>query len=332
MNFMPPPNWRHLQVAHAVCRQGCIRKAASHLGLVHSTVSRRIADLEEHLGFRLFELSPNGLNINPIVESLLCELDELADRLDSVIVGIDTYRQQLDGAISVTCAQGIHFPGLVGRFGEFMQHNPSVTVLMNTEHQITEVIPECGIFTTPSTNHSELPDALHDDIITPCGTIRWVLYEGSRTTSQVICGTPYRWIYGPNLDRLGFAHRTEVPCQSLQSVHDAIACNLGFGWLPESVGNADSRLKKLSGLGVPDSTIYGVFFVLRHAYAQSARHRALRTYLIQHQPGDLFFGPITEKQQITAEDGSPERPQDMALMSPRPTPDSARQDHPHTAQ
>ena len=142
---MPPPNWRHLQVAHAVCRQGGIRKAASHLGLVHSTVSRRIADLEEHLGFRLFELSPNGLNVNPIVESLLCELDELADRLDSVIVGIDTYRQQLDGAISVTCAQGIHFPGLVGRFGEFMQHHPSVTVLMDTEHQITEVIPECGI-------------------------------------------------------------------------------------------------------------------------------------------------------------------------------------------
>ena len=297
---MTPTNWRHLQVAHAVCRQGGIRKAAIHLGLVHSTVSRRVADLEEHLGFRLFDLGPTGLHVNPIIESLLGELDELADRLEAVILGIETYRQHLDGAISVTCAQGIHFPGLVGRFGEFMQHHPSVNILLSTEHQHDETIPECGILTAPSTDLNELPDSLHNDIITCCGTIRWVLYEGQGTAHQLICGTPYHWIYGPKLDHLGFAHRAEVPCQSLQSVHDAIACNLGFGWLPESIGEADVRLKKLAGPGVPDPVVYGVFFILKYAYAQSARHRALRTYLIQHQPRDLFDAPVTETQQITA--------------------------------
>ncbi|MGA1206920.1 MAG: LysR family transcriptional regulator [Gammaproteobacteria bacterium] len=289
---MRPPNWRHLQVAHAVYRHGSIRKAAHHLGLVHSTVSRRVADLEDQLGFRLFTVGPQGVSLNPIVESLLYELDELSDRLNTVMTGIETYRQHLDGVISVTCGQGIHFPGLVARFGEFMRHHPSVSIRLSTEVQSADSIPECGILTAPSIKPSQLPEALHDEIITSCGTIRWELYEGIHATHQLVYGTPYRWVHGPDYAALEFAHRTEVRCLSLQGVHDAIAGNLGFGWLPEAIGSRDPRLKRLMTPAVQDPIIYGVFFVLRQSYAHSARHRALRTFLLQRRLENLFVTPL----------------------------------------
>lgn len=285
---MPPPNWRHLQVAHTVYRHGGIRKAADHLGLVHSTISRRIADLETDLGVRLFELGPSGLSVNPIIRSLLCELDELSDRLNHVLQGLQSYKQNLDGAIAVSCAPGIQFPGLITVFGEFMRQHPGVNLILQSEVQQMDAPHECGLVMADTVDPSALPAALQTEIATLCGTLQWRLYEGLGGRSQVLYSTPYCWIQGPTMETVDFAHRNAVTCQNLQTVHDAIAGQLGFGWLPAELGDADPRLKPIDTPSHHKPHTSGVFFVLRHGYAQSARHRALRAHLLEHMPQQLF--------------------------------------------
>ena len=54
---------RILEYVDEVARSGSIRKAADQLNVTASAVNRRIMDLEEELGARLFERRPRGVRV-----------------------------------------------------------------------------------------------------------------------------------------------------------------------------------------------------------------------------------------------------------------------------
>ena len=56
----PMIDWDDYRFFLAVAQETSVRKAASVLGVSHSTVLRRITVLEEMLGVRLFERLPTG--------------------------------------------------------------------------------------------------------------------------------------------------------------------------------------------------------------------------------------------------------------------------------
>ncbi len=70
-------NWNDLRVFLEVARQETLSQAARRLGLDHSTVGRRIAQLEYSLDARLFERHPRGLRITPLGERLLRTAQEM---------------------------------------------------------------------------------------------------------------------------------------------------------------------------------------------------------------------------------------------------------------
>jgi hypothetical protein len=53
-------DWDDVRYFLAVARGGSVRAAAERLGVNHSTVLRRIAQLEERLGVHMFEKLPSG--------------------------------------------------------------------------------------------------------------------------------------------------------------------------------------------------------------------------------------------------------------------------------
>lgn len=63
--------WDDVRYFLAVARTGSIRRAAASLGVTHSTVSRRIRQLEERQGARLFEALPSGFILTPNGEDVL---------------------------------------------------------------------------------------------------------------------------------------------------------------------------------------------------------------------------------------------------------------------
>ena len=54
-------DWDDVRYFLAVARGGSVRAAAERLGVNHSTVLRRIAQLEERLGVHMFEKLPSGI-------------------------------------------------------------------------------------------------------------------------------------------------------------------------------------------------------------------------------------------------------------------------------
>ena len=53
-------NWDDLKVLLALSREGSTRKAASKMGVSNTTVMRRLESLEEHIGGKLFNRTPDG--------------------------------------------------------------------------------------------------------------------------------------------------------------------------------------------------------------------------------------------------------------------------------
>ena len=72
-------DWDDVRYFLAVARGGSVRAAAAHLGVNHSTVLRRIAQLEERLGVHMFEKLPSGYRLTAAGEEVL----EFADQMEA---------------------------------------------------------------------------------------------------------------------------------------------------------------------------------------------------------------------------------------------------------
>ena len=62
---------QHLKIVTAVAEWGSMAKAAKHLAISQPVVSKVVADLEEVLGVRLFDRSPQGVEPTPYGRALL---------------------------------------------------------------------------------------------------------------------------------------------------------------------------------------------------------------------------------------------------------------------
>ncbi len=69
-------DWDDVRYFLAVARAGSVRAAAERLRVNHSTVLRRIAQLEERLGAHMFEKLPSGYRLTDAGEEVL----EVADQ------------------------------------------------------------------------------------------------------------------------------------------------------------------------------------------------------------------------------------------------------------
>jgi len=91
--------WDDLKILSEVGRLGSFSAAAKELGLNHSSVSRRMRELENHSGQRLFERLPNGMILTAAGEELFSAAKRMAEVTDTIernLFGKDT---QLRGVI-----------------------------------------------------------------------------------------------------------------------------------------------------------------------------------------------------------------------------------------
>src|SRR6185437_161319 len=88
----------------AVARGGSVRAAAERLGVNHTTVLRRLAQLEERLGARMFEKLPSGYRLTKAGEEVLQfaeQMEASSNRLETRVFGRD---QGVRGLLRVTLA------------------------------------------------------------------------------------------------------------------------------------------------------------------------------------------------------------------------------------
>jgi len=123
--------WDDLRYILAVFREQSLTLAAASLGVSHTTVGRRVRAIEEQLGVRLFDRTPDAFVVTPAGQDI-AEVAEKVEAevllLEGRVLGRDA---QLQGRIRVATMDMLfrrYHPG----FSSFMARYPLVAVTVTT--------------------------------------------------------------------------------------------------------------------------------------------------------------------------------------------------------
>src|SRR6202000_359286 len=119
-------DWDDVRYFLAVARGGSVRAAAERLGVNHSTVLRRIAQLDERLGVHMFEKLPSGYRLTAAGEEVLEFADQMeasSHQLETRVFGRD---QSVRGRLRVTLAPPLATHLLMPDFADFARLHPDI--------------------------------------------------------------------------------------------------------------------------------------------------------------------------------------------------------------
>ncbi len=95
-------DWENLKTLRALSEAKTVRAAAAKLGVHHATVSRRIDQLEETLGARLFDRQPEGLVMTPAAEELVAVAGDFTEQLQASQRRLEGKDAELKGRVVLT--------------------------------------------------------------------------------------------------------------------------------------------------------------------------------------------------------------------------------------
>ena len=119
-------DWDDVRYFLAVARGGSVRAAAGRLGVNHSTVLRRIAQLEERLGAHMFEKLPSGYRLTAAGEEVLelaNQMEASSHQLETRVFGRD---QSVRGLLRVTLTPTLATHLLMPDFADFARLYPDI--------------------------------------------------------------------------------------------------------------------------------------------------------------------------------------------------------------
>jgi DNA-binding transcriptional LysR family regulator len=119
--------WGDLRYFLAVRRAGTLAGAARNLKVEHSTVSRRLAALEEALGARLFLRGPDGFSLTPAGEQVLPHAEAVEAAALSIERKVGADDQRVEGTVRLTTSEV--FTGfMVKRLARLRARHPALLV------------------------------------------------------------------------------------------------------------------------------------------------------------------------------------------------------------
>jgi DNA-binding transcriptional LysR family regulator len=129
-------NWNDLVFFLELARQGRLMPAARRLKVDHTTVSRRISELEKDLAVKLFERKPDGFVLTEDGHKLLAIAERMEAQSHSVTETISANSSELSGRVRLSTMEGIAAYYLTGRLADFNALYPKILVELVTERHL----------------------------------------------------------------------------------------------------------------------------------------------------------------------------------------------------
>jgi DNA-binding transcriptional LysR family regulator len=148
-HFEPPTIFGYVD---AVATHGSIRKAAEALHVASSAVNRRILDLEDEIGFPLFERLPRGVRPTAAGELFLVYVRRSLKELRQLEAQIDGLRGLARGHVRVAVAESVTSRMLPDAIADYQGRHPGVGFSVTVDgperlHQLLRVDAVDLIFT-----------------------------------------------------------------------------------------------------------------------------------------------------------------------------------------
>ncbi len=281
-------DWDNVRYFLAVARGGSVRAAAEHLDVNHSTVLRRIAQLEERLGSRLFDKLPSGYRLTDAGEEVLEfaeQMEASSNRLATRVFGRD---QGVLGLLRVTLAPTLATHLLMPDFAEFARLHPEVEIeILSYDEPVNLTNRQADVAIRVVYDRSTLPLNLH-------GLKGPELFGGVYMSRDLLAawraGAPdrIRWIVKNNHGIPDWARRgvvpsiAEVPFRTTDAGAQIVAVRQGLGitMLPCFVGDADPLLARVPGTAL---RMHGTLWLLTQGETRRTKRVQLFTEFVSRR-------------------------------------------------
>jgi DNA-binding transcriptional LysR family regulator len=248
-------DWDDVRYFLAAARGGSVRAAAGRLGVNHSTVLRRIAQLEERLGTQMFEKLPSGYRLTGAGEEVL----ELAQQMEASLHQLETRifgrDQSVRGLLRVTLPPFLATHLLMPDLADFARMHPAIEMeILSTGEVMNLTNREADVAVRIVSDRKTLPLNLHG-LKGP--ELFAAIYMSLDRLAAWRAGArdPIRPIViggqgGPDWADKGEVPATGVPFRTPDAGAQIAAVRQGIGMtrLPCFVGDADPLLARVPGI------------------------------------------------------------------------------------
>jgi DNA-binding transcriptional LysR family regulator len=277
-------DWDDVRYFLAVARAGSLRAAAERLGVNHSTVLRRIAQLEQRLGARMFEKLPSGYRLTAAGEEVLefaGQMEASSRQLETRVLGRD---QGVRGLLRVTLPPPLASHLLMPDFAEFARLHPDIEMEIASSGELANLTNrEADVAIRVVYDRKTLPLNLHGlkgpevfggvyisrDRLAAWRAgardlVRWIVISSH--------GIP-DWASAGEVGATGGAFRvTDIAAQIA-----AVRQGLGLTTLPCFVADPDPLLARVPGA---DLHLYGTLWLLTQGETRKTKRVRLFTAFI----------------------------------------------------
>ena len=250
-------DWDDVRFFLAVARGGSVRAGAEQLGVNHSTVLRRLSQLETSLGAQMFERLPSGYRLTVAGQDVLEMAEEMAaasNRLQSRVLGRD---QHAGGLLRVTMTPMLATHLLMPDLAEFARLHPEIEVeILSSDEPVNLTNREADVAIRVVYDQGALPLNLH-------GLKGPELFGGIYLSADLLAAWRARperlarWVLKdhdglPASIRDGEIPIAEIPFRTPEAGAHIAAVRQGVGMssLPCFVGDADPLLVRAPGTGL----------------------------------------------------------------------------------
>jgi DNA-binding transcriptional LysR family regulator len=266
-------DWNALQSFLAVVRSGRLTAAARQLGVDHSTLSRRIADLEQTLQLRLFDRRPGGYTLTPQGETLLDFAQSMEATALGILANVAGSSLKIAGTVRIGAPDGFGTSFLAPRLGRLGRMHPDLQIQLVTLPRVFSLSKreaDIAIGLAPPAEGRLHVQKLTDYELGLYGSAEYcaqhapILSVGDLKGHRFI-GYIEDMIYTPELDYLPLVSRDIRPFFSSSSLLvqlQAVLQGDGLCVLPCFLAGTEPRLKRMLSEHV---TLTRSFYMITHS-------------------------------------------------------------------
>ena len=274
-------DWDDIRYFLAVARGGSVRAAAGRLGVNHSTVLRRVAQLEDRLGAKMFEKLPSGYRMTEAGEEVLQlarQMEASSLQLETRVFGRD---QSVRGLLRVTLSPPLAAHLLMPDFAEFSRLHRDIEMDIMASTELANLTNrEADVAIRVVYDRKTLPPNLHG--LKGPDVFGGVYMSRERlATLNTVEADPVRWIvisgHGiPQWATEGEVRTTGTPFRTTDSEAQLAAVRQGIGMtaLPCFIGDADPLLARVPGAVLH---LYGTLWLLAQGETRKTKRVRLFT-------------------------------------------------------
>ena len=272
-------DWNDLRYFLAIAREGSTLAAGRLLRVSQTTVARRVAALEEALGFPLFEKRQAGYALTPAGEALLADAERVEQSATAFAQAAAANSRDLRGTVCIT-SEEIYAQGLLAPLlRDLHERHPEIVIELDNSQRIVDLGSGAADIALRSSSKEQ-----------PAGLVGrrlciddWTLYcsrdyaarNGAPSSIEELKGHPIvgggggnLWLhYQAWLRNLGLEEQVAMHHASSTGLLSAVRSGFGVAVLPCVVADADPDLVRC----IPPREDHGrILWLLTHERVRHA--------------------------------------------------------------